>query len=104
MDNTPSLSHQDGGPGGEGTVTIIGSNGRVEVSWENGHTSIYRMGLRNRYDLSLAPSELENEKSESENSIISVCVTRRPNRGAIFNSDYFLDYTIMTYAHDSDTT
>ena len=58
-----SLSHQDGGPGGEGTVTEIFSDGMVRVRWDNGHVNSYRIGRENCYDLSLAPSELVTHSS-----------------------------------------
>ncbi|XP_078675972.1 E3 ubiquitin-protein ligase HECTD1-like isoform X4 [Branchiostoma floridae x Branchiostoma belcheri] len=47
---------QDGGPGGEGTVTGELHNGWVDVTWDAGGSNSYRMGAEGKYDLQLAPS------------------------------------------------
>ena len=74
-----SLSLSQDGPG-EGTIIKEpGGDGWVRVRWDNGAVNSYRMGDHDRYDLTLAPSELESAskegetKDEPEDADISVC-------------------------------
>ena len=65
-DPSLSLSHSQDGPG-EGTVTRDPTgDGWVRIQWDSGETNSYRMGEDNRYDLALAPSELEPRTKEGE--------------------------------------
>ena len=56
-----------------------GTDGWVRIRWDNGGVNSYRMGENDRYDLTLAPSELEpmakegEAKDELEDADISVC-------------------------------
>lgn len=60
-------------------IGSVGADGWVRVRWDNGAVNSYRMGREGRYDLALAPSELqpkakakEGEKDETEDSDLSV--------------------------------
>ena len=51
----------------------------MRIRWDNGAVNSYRMGESDRYDLTLAPSELQPKtkeretKDEPEDADISVC-------------------------------
>ncbi|CAI8025922.1 E3 ubiquitin-protein ligase HERC2 [Geodia barretti] len=70
------------GPG-EGTVIRDpGGDGWVRIRWDNGAVNSYRMGENDRYDLTLAPSELQpnakerETKDEPEDADISICLSK----------------------------
>ena len=44
----------------------MGGEGWVRVQWDGGTVNSYRMGQEGRYDLTLAPSELEPKNKEGE--------------------------------------
>jgi len=59
---------QDGPPPSEGTVVSeLGSDCWIRIRWDSGTTNSYRMAKNNRYDLALAPSELEPRTKGGEN-------------------------------------
>ena len=51
----------------------------MRIRWDNGAVNSYRMGENDRYDLTLAPSELQPKakeretKDEPEDADISIC-------------------------------
>ena len=47
-------------------VGEMGGEGWVRVHWDGGTVNSYRMGQEGRYDLTLAPSELEPKNKEGE--------------------------------------
>ena len=50
------FNDQDGGPGGQGTVTRIDKIGRVDVKWDSGYAGCnYNMGKDGKYRLKLVP-------------------------------------------------
>ena len=52
---------------GEGTVIKDpGGDGWIRIRWDSGSVNSYRMGENNRYDLTLAPSELGAKAKEGE--------------------------------------
>ena len=44
----------------------VGGDGWVRIRWDTGSVNSYRMGREDRYDLALAPSELEPKTKEGE--------------------------------------
>ena len=44
----------------------VGGDGWVRVRWDAGTVNSYRMGREDRYDIALAPSELEQKAGEGE--------------------------------------
>ena len=46
-------------------ISDVGTDGWVRVRWDTGSVNSYRMGKEDKYDLSLAPSELA-PKSKNE--------------------------------------
>ena len=58
---------QDGSTPGEGSViSDVGTDGWVRVRWDTGSVNSYRMGKEDKYDLSLAPSELSPKTKTEE--------------------------------------
>ena len=59
-------------------IREAGGDGWIRIRWDSGSVNSYRMGEDNRYDLTLAPSELEpktregEKKDEPEDADISV--------------------------------
>ena len=49
------FGNQDGGPNGQGTVTGIREDYRVDVRWDSGVKVFYNMGKDGKYRLKLAP-------------------------------------------------
>ena len=62
-----AVSLQDGPQPSEGTVlSDVGHDGWVRVKWDSGSVNSYRMGKEDKYDLSLASSELVPKAKPAE--------------------------------------
>jgi hypothetical protein len=73
--------NQDGGEGAEGVVTGRSHRNELEVSvtWDRGHSNLYRTGLRDSYDLMYAPEPHEVPEKAAER-------LNRPEVSACFNA------------------
>ena len=58
---------QNGPPPGEGTIiSDVGGDGWVRIRWDSGSVNSYRMGKEDKFDLALAPSELQPKARETD--------------------------------------
>lgn len=73
------VSYLQNGPSpGEGTViSEVGSDGWVRVRWDTGSVNSYRMGKEDKFDLSLAPSELlpKTKPEEKKEDVKDIQIT-----------------------------